>query len=495
MNYELVGHDLKHAVEEILFQLLPAVVLCQQPDDEQDDFCRSALYEQDGTLIVSASTRLHGVLRTSTRTSNLPTGDDLAYKRKASELVKLAIYDTIAPSQNHTPEWGALTGVRPAKLVRSLVARGLTRGQAAEQLRTRYFVSPTRTALAVRCAAYAEQAITSMEADTVSLYLGIPFCPSRCAYCSFVSSSTQQSAGLIAPYVDALCDEVRMTGRLLAELGKRVSAIYIGGGTPTTLSSDQLLKLMDTLASAMDFSALREYTVEAGRPDTITLEKLRAIRAGGADRVSINPQTMNDEVLARIGRKHSAKDVIRAYEQARAVGFHVINMDTIAGLDGDTPDSFVQTIQQLTALAPENITVHTLAIKRGSDLSDRADNAARYEDVRKMLDFTMEHLPQQGYGAYYLYRQKFSAGGFENVGWCKPDTESFYNIAMMEEIQTILACGAGGVSKRVERQTGRITRYNAPKYPKEYLEAGARIDAGKRRLLQESEVTHDDKNL
>jgi len=238
------------------------------------------------------------------------------------------------------PDWGALTGVRPAKLVRSLLHRGMTRGQVAEQFRDRYFVSSARTALAVRCAAYAEQALEGLGEDKVSLYLGIPFCPSRCAYCSFVSSSIEKSAGLIEPYVDALCADVQGTGALLREMGKKVTSIYIGGGTPTTLSADQLARLMDVTAKAMDFSALREYTVEAGRPDTITPEKLHAIRAGGADRVSINPQTMNDEVLARIGRRHSADDVVRAYEQARSAGFRVINMDTIAGLDGDTPESF-----------------------------------------------------------------------------------------------------------------------------------------------------------
>ena len=198
---------------------------------------------------------------------------------------------------------------------------------------------------------------------------------------------------------------------------------------------------------------------------------------------------MNDAVLARIGRKHSAQDVVRAYDEARAAGFPVINMDTIAGLAGDTPESFAETMEQLLVLAPENITVHTLAIKRGADLSDRAANAAQHDCVAKMLDFVQEKLPSAGYGSYYLYRQKFSAGGFENVGWCKPETESFYNIAMMEEIQTILSCGAGGVSKRVEPKSGRITRFNAPKYPQEYLGAGERIDTGKRHLLGEKEKT------
>lgn len=487
MNYTLTGHDLKHAAEEMLLQLLPAALLRQNTDDGVQDFCHSALHEQAGMMVVDTQTRLSGVVRTSQRQADVTGQDEMARKRTASELVKLGIYDTVAPSLQTPPDWGALTGVRPAKLVRSLLDRGLTRGQVAERFRSRYFVSPARTALAVRCAAYAQQALEQMEDNTVSLYLGIPFCPSRCAYCSFVSSSIEKSADLIAPYVDALCEEVRKTGQLLRERGQKVTSVYIGGGTPTTLSAEQLARLMDVTANAMDFSALREYTVEAGRPDTITPEKLRAIRAGGADRVSINPQTMEDAVLERIGRRHSAQDVVRAYEQARAAGFPVINMDTIAGLDGDTPEGFAHTIEQLVQLDPENITVHTLAIKRGADLSDRAGNAAQQDTVAQMLDFAMDCLPRAGYGPYYLYRQKFSAGGFENVGWCKPDTESFYNIAMMEEIQTILSCGAGGVSKRVERDTGRITRYNAPKYPREYLQAGARIDAGKRRLLGESE--------
>lgn len=487
MNYTLTGHDLKHAAEEMLLQLLPAALLRQNTDDGVEDFCHSALHEQAGMMVVDTQTRLSGVVRTSQRQADVTGQDEMARKRTASELVKLGIYDTVAPSLKTPPDWGALTGVRPAKLVRSLLDRGLTRGQVAERFRSRYFVSPARTALAVRCAAYAQQALEQMEDNTVSLYLGIPFCPSRCAYCSFVSSSIEKSADLIAPYVDALCEEVRKTGQLLRERGQKVTSVYIGGGTPTTLSAEQLARLMDVTANAMDFSALREYTVEAGRPDTITPEKLRAIRAGGADRVSINPQTMEDAVLERIGRKHTAQDVVRAYEQARAAGFPVINMDTIAGLDGDTPEGFAHTIEQLVQLDPENITVHTLAIKRGADLSDRAGNAAQQDTVAQMLDFAMDCLPRAGYGPYYLYRQKFSAGGFENVGWCKPDTESFYNIAMMEEIQTILSCGAGGVSKRVERDTGRITRYNAPKYPREYLQAGARIDAGKRRLLGESE--------
>ncbi|MBS5281240.1 MAG: coproporphyrinogen dehydrogenase HemZ, partial [Butyricicoccus pullicaecorum] len=263
MNYTLIGHDLIHAAEEMLFQLLPAALLRRQEDDGTDDFCCSALTERDGVMTVQTETRLAGVTRMSTRTAESTGLDEMARKRALSEIVKLGIYDTVAPGLQTPPDWGALTGVRPAKLVRSLLHRGMTRGQVAEQFRDRYFVSSARTALAVRCAAYAEQALEGLGEDKVSLYLGIPFCPSRCAYCSFVSSSIEKSAGLIEPYVDALCADVQGTGALLREMGKKVTSIYIGGGTPTTLSADQLARLMDVTAKAMDFSALREYTVEA----------------------------------------------------------------------------------------------------------------------------------------------------------------------------------------------------------------------------------------
>lgn len=484
MIYVLEGHDLKHAVEEMLLHLVPTELpAAGDAAPETGDYCISRLHTAGGEAQASAEVRLNGVTRTASRTKSIAGLDALGEKRVVTEIVKLAIFDAMVPGLPVKPEWGSLTGVRPAKLARGLMARGMTRGEAAQYFREQYQVSAARTALTMRAAAYAQAAIDLLPDDEVSLYIGIPFCPSRCAYCSFVSHSIEKSAALIPPYVDALCGELEQTGRLLDEAGLKLSSIYIGGGTPTTLSADQLARLMDTVARTCNLSRLREYTVEAGRPDTITAEKLAAIRAGGAGRVSINPQTMNDDVLARIGRRHSAADVLTAYELARNAGFEVINMDTIAGLEGDTPESFRHTMETLIGLEPENITVHTLAIKRGADLSDKAANVRQHDSVGAMLDDAAAALGQAGYGPYYLYRQKFTAGGFENVGWCKPGTESLYNIAMMEEIQTILSSGAGGVSKRVDRATGKITRFTNPKYPREYMEAGDRIDAGKRRLL------------
>lgn len=484
MIYVLEGHALKHAVEEMLLHLVPAEIPAEaETVPEQGDFCVSRLHVQDGTAEASAEVRLHGVTRAAQRTASVAGLDALGEKRVVTEIVKLAIFDAAVPGLPEKPEWGSLTGVRPAKLARGLMARGRSRGETAQYFREQYQVSAARTALTMRAAAHAQAAIDLLPDDEVSLYIGIPFCPSRCAYCSFVSHSVEKSAALIPPYVEALCAELEQTGKLLDEAGLKLSSIYIGGGTPTTLTADQLARLMDCVAKTCNLSRLREYTVEAGRPDTITAEKMAAIRAGGADRVSINPQTMNDAVLARIGRRHNAAQVLEAYALARNAGFPIINMDTIAGLEGDTPESFRHTMDTLIGLKPENITVHTLAIKRGADLSDKAANARQHDSVKAMLDYASGALAQAGFGPYYLYRQKFTAGGFENVGWCQPGTESLYNIAMMEEIQTILSAGAGGVSKRVERATGKITRFTNPKYPKEYMEAGERIDAGKRRLI------------
>lgn len=484
MIYTLEGHTLRHAVEEMLLHLLPDQKPVEGIDDGVCDCCVSRLEVQpDGSAAAYARVRLGGVVREACRKGDVRGQDTLGRKRKTAELIRLSVYDAVLPFLPEAPVWGSLTGVRPAKLARGLMERGLSRGETAVRLREHFHVAPRQTVMTLRAAAFAQAAQQTLTDSEISLYVGIPFCPSRCAYCSFVSQSIEKSAGLIPPYLDALIAEIEATGGLLRELGLHIGSIYIGGGTPTTLSAEQLTRLMDALAQHMDLSGLREYTVEAGRPDTITPEKLAAIYAAGADRISINPQTMNDAVLASIGRRHNAEDVIRAYEQARAAGFSVVNMDTIAGLSGDTPASFAQTMETLIALAPENITVHALAIKNAADLSDRSSALRRRDEIAQMLDSAAQQLTAAGYGPYYLYRQKFSAGGFENVGWCREGTESFYNIVMMEELQTILSVGAGGVSKRVFPETGRIERVANPKYPKEYLDAGERLTAGKRKLL------------
>lgn len=483
MVYTMEGHALKHAVEEMLFHLLPTITLTRVDVVGDGDWCRSILTETDGQAQAKAIVCLDGTVRESVRSASVAGLEPLDYKRTVTELVKTTVYDAVVPALPQPPVWGSLTGVRPAKLARGLIERGMSRGEAAQYLREHFHVSPDRTALTIRAAATAMELDRAIRPEDISLYVGIPFCPSRCYYCSFVSSTTAQSGHLIEPYLDTLCREIEETAALVRKAGKRVQSVYIGGGTPTTLDEKQLARLLAALEKNFDFSHLLEYTVEAGRPDTITPGKLAVLRGAGVGRVSINPQSMEDTVLAAIGRRHSAEDVLRAYEEARQAGFDAVNMDVIAGLAGDTADSFVRTIDTLIGLAPENITVHTLAIKRGADLTDKAAASAQRDMVSRMLDGAAQALQTAGYGPYYLYRQKFTAGGFENVGWCKPDTECFYNVTMMEELQTILSLGAGGVSKRVERATGWIERTNNPKYPLEYIRAADRLADGKRKLL------------
>ena len=318
----------------------------------------------------------------------------------------------------------------------------------------------------------------------VSLYVGIPFCPTRCAYCSFVSADVGRALKLIDPFLDALCRELAATGAMLADAGLRVRTVYFGGGTPTTLSAPQLDRLMGELADHIDLSGCTEYTVEAGRPDTITAEKLAVLARRGCSRVSVNPQTMQDAVLERMGRAHRADDILRAYALARESGIGCINMDLIAGLPGDSAAGFRASLEQVLALGPENVTVHTLALKKGSRLMEEGGGLPSGAAVADMLDFAWAALRAAGQRPYYLYRQKYMSGSFENVGWCRPGAESLYNICMMEELHTIVSLGGGGVTKLVDRATGYIERLANAKYPQEYIQKIDAICADKARVAQ-----------
>lgn len=485
MNYRIEGHPHRHAVEEMLLHLFPSETVAAG-EDRGEGFCESRLAVQGDAFTTFAAIRFNGQCCEGGRFAELPDGADaLARKRLENELVKLAIYDAAVPLLPEPPVWGALTGVRPAKLARGLMERGRSDEEAERWLREHFYVSPERAALTMAAAKTAQKIDRKCSKNGISLYVGIPFCPTRCAYCSFISAAVEKNAALVEPYTQALCSEAEAVGVLVRESGLTVDSLYIGGGTPTTLTSSQLDRLLSTLERAFDLSGLFDHTVEAGRPDTITPEKLAVLRSHGVTRVSINPQSMEDDVLRLAGRRHTARDVLESYEQARAAGFEAINMDVIAGLAGDTPEGFARTIDTLLGLRPENLTVHTLAVKRGAELRDIAANLAQREKVGYMLDRARDALTADKYSAYYLYRQKFSAGGFENIGWSQPGMENFYNVSMMEELQTILSLGAGGVSKRVDRATGKIKRFTNPKYPAEYLEAQQRIISGKRSLLLE----------
>ncbi|MBR1724893.1 MAG: coproporphyrinogen dehydrogenase HemZ, partial [Ruminococcus sp.] len=303
------------------------------------------------------------------------------------------------------------------------------------------------------------------------LYVSIPFCPTRCSYCSFISQSAQGAAikKLIPPYIENLCDEIRHTGRIARDLGLTADSVYFGGGTPTTLSAAQLTRIMDTLTESFDLSQIREYTIEAGRPDTVTAEKLRAIREKGCTRVSINPQTLSGEVLKNIGRSHTPEQFYEAFSIARQAGFDTINTDVIAGLPGDTIESFRQTIDGLIELSPENITVHTLSVKRSSNLNMDDGKGGVFENpASQMVEYANERLSAAGYRPYYLYRQKNMVDNLENIGWAKPGHESVYNVCIMEEVQTILAMGAVGSTKLMDVEGWRLERFFNYKYPQDY---------------------------
>lgn len=380
----------------------------------------------------------------------------------------------------HTPPWGMLTGVRPVKLPTRALLAGNTPQQAQKELEKVYHVSPERARLAVDCARASVAARQSLQEDEVSLYIGIPFCPTRCAYCSFVSADVSRTLKLVEPYVEGLLREVAETGRVLKGLGRKVRSFYMGGGTPTTLSADQMDRLLSQCEECLPLERCTEYTVEAGRPDTITREKLEVLKAHRVGRISINPQTLEEHVLEAIGRKHTPGDIRTAYDLARSVGFDCVNMDLIAGLPRDSFDGFARSLEGVLDMDPENVTVHTLALKKGSALMERGGQLPSGAEVAKMLDLSKKILTTRGHIPYYLYRQKYMSGSLENVGWTKPGRESLYNIVMMEELHTVISLGAGGVTKLIGG--GKLLRLTNPKFPQDYLSGLDRVLEQKREL-------------
>ncbi|MDR0818562.1 MAG: coproporphyrinogen dehydrogenase HemZ [Oscillospiraceae bacterium] len=441
----LTGHNFRYAVEQISLSLF------NRADVEGTS-------ELSGGVAVTTLTVGGAVSSASELVSDINDAKAVQYA------LKISFYKAALPLLTEPPPWGAISGVKPAQLA--------MRGANLER---DYYVSAERAELCRVAADYALAAKAALSADDVMLYVGIPFCPTRCAYCSFVSSSVEKSLKLIEPYLDALNREIISVSERVKTRGERVKALYIGGGTPTTLNAEQLKRLIDALREKFDLSDCVEFSVEAGRPDTITREKMLTLKDGGVNRVSVNPQTMRDEVLNLIGRRHSAQDTLDAYGIVREVGFSRVNMDFIAGLPGDTPDGFMDSVNIGLGLRPENLTLHTLTRKRGSDLN--AEYAVTAEqplgtEVKQMLDYAFGELRLREYSPYYLYRQKYSIGGFENTGWTLPGCECLYNISMMEELCSVYALGAGGATKLITPNSARrVTRSFNKKYPLEYIAA------------------------
>ena len=469
MKLYLKGHAERYPVEQLQMQLFGdrPTQFVETPFSGEDGAVSSL---HDGKIYRTATAKITLDGKTSTAARRIPlTKADVRLTRR---ILQQSYYLAAVQLLPEAPPWGALSGVRPTKLATKVLLEGGREQDADRMLRDVYFVTPERRRLCLDASRHTLEAARLLAPDDLSLYIGIPFCPTRCAYCSFVSESVERFGEFLPPFLDCLIREIEYTGALLKRSGWHIRSLYIGGGTPTTLSTPQMTRLLDAIGTHFDLSRSLEFTVEGGRPDTLDLAKLRAIRAGGATRMSINPQTMSDSVLRAIGRRHTAAETVEAFRMAREAGFDDINMDLIAGLPGDTPASFSETVRQVLALEPSNVTVHTLALKKGADLFQRRVTLPTREDVAQMLDASGRQLRAAALEPYYLYRQKYMSGSFENVGWCRAGYTGYYNIYMMEELHSILSLGGGGMNK-INLPAGALERFHNPKYPQDYIQ---RID-------------------
>lgn len=474
MTLYINGHGFKYELENLIkmfFPLIRVEVVYDSEVNEVDDENNIVTTRdvQEAVTLLSVVVECQGKIGTDEEELDNNTPD---YESECERLFAVMLYRLLEQITDVHPQWGILTGIRPVKLVDDQIRRGKSREQIIADFSNNLLVSPEKTELLLQIEEVQKPVVRSLRPKGCSLYIAIPFCPTRCHYCSFVSHSVENARKLIPGYLDRLCEELAATGALVEELGLELQTVYIGGGTPTTLSAEQLSRLLAVVQEHFDCSALSEFTVEAGRADTITEEKLYAIQQGGATKISINPQTMNDKVLETIGRQHTAEQVRDAYRLARGMGFENINMDLIAGLLGDTYESFCKTVDSVIKLSPESITVHTLSVKRSSALyrDQESIEVARTNPAVRMTGYSQRALAEAGYLPYYLYRQKNTLQNLENVGFCKPGREGIYNIYIMEELQTILAAGAGGVTKLVNPSSGFIERVFNFKFPYEYLD-------------------------
>lgn len=468
MKLCLINHSYKYELEKLIRIFLPfEKIEFSETQEEGDRIAVTSLVKGEKETLLSAKLLIDNK---SYGFSESILNDIPDYDNECERLLAIALYNCFVSASGYVPEWGILTGVRPAKLFSRLCSSdGLS--LAEDWFKKGLMVSENKISLC-RDTVESEGRITALSApDSYSLYISIPFCPTRCAYCSFVSHSVEHAKNLIPDYIRLLKEELRLTAEIAKKLNLRLETVYIGGGTPTALRAEQLGEIMTAVKDFFDLSALREYTVEAGRPDTVTAQKLDTIKRLGATRISINPQTMNDEVLKEIGRRHTAEDTERAFLLAREHGFDNINTDLIAGLPGDTFESFKDTLKRVLALNPESVTVHSLSMKRSSALNVNGlfPEAKMGAEAAKMVNFAREVLTEKGIFPYYMYRQSKTVGNLENVGYAKRGAECLYNVFTMDETHTVLACGASAVTKLREPDGPYIERIFNYKYPYEYI--------------------------
>lgn len=466
------GHSLSYEIKNIIMLFFPLEKLCEADEiPEKGDFVYAEKAKRQGLITLSFKAKIGDAELRGKVSANDAFNDPRQEDKECERLFGVMLYKNFQRLLKKSPHWGILTGIRPVTIARRLKAEGKTEEEIKSYFTKDYLVSPKKTELMLKTAKKEQEIIDLSAANSFSLYISIPFCPTRCAYCSFVSQSIERQQGLVCEYLEKLCNEIAVTGEIAKKLNLRLETVYIGGGTPTTLSAPQLKTLFEAVRGAFDLSTVREYTVEAGRPDTITAEKLAEIKQSEATRISINPQTLNDEILNGIGRRHTTRQTLESFALARKAGLGNINMDLIAGLPDESLESFKNSVDGCIALNPENITVHTLSLKRSANLSEgeQAKRVWQEENTANMMDYATERLGENGYEPYYLYRQRNTKENLENVGFAKAGYEGLYNVYIMDETHSILACGAGGVTKLKQPAGNTIERVFNYKLPLEYI--------------------------
>lgn len=392
-------------------------------------------------------------------------------KKITKETIKRSMFNVLMKIFNSYVPWGILTGIRPVKIVHKLLDNGLDDEYIRENLKKNYLISDEKIDLALEIAKRERLFIYPIDKNKISLYVSIPFCPTRCLYCSFPANPLKQFGHLKREYVYKLIEEIKGLSKLLEETNKEIETLYIGGGTPTTLDEEEMDLLINSLFKELDLTKIKEFTVEAGRPDSITRGKLEVLKKHNVTRISINPQTMNDRTLVKIGREHKVSDIVDCFNMARELGFDNINMDLILGLMDEDLAMVENTLKKIEKLSPESLTVHTLAIKRASNLKENIDkyHLTQYEEMVKMIDLSMKYAKKMGLNPYYMYRQKHMLGNLENIGYAKEGYECIYNMQIMEEKQSNYALGAGAISKFVYVDEDRIERVDNVKNVEQYI--------------------------
>ncbi|KXZ39435.1 oxygen-independent coproporphyrinogen-3 oxidase [Alkalithermobacter thermoalcaliphilus JW-YL-7 = DSM 7308] len=457
LNIFLKGHDYRYEVGELV-KIFTSNFRFE--DSDRTNVLINEVLTENRYIISKASIYENNILKFYSEEKSEILLSDRENIKELKRLIKKSIFEVLKRKYNTYAPWGILTGVRPTKIVHELIDNDLNENQIKDILIKKYNISESKADLLITVAIAERKFIYPVDGKKISLYISIPFCPTRCLYCSFVSNDLKSSSKYTKDYIDALIKEIKGVSKIIEKSNKKIQTIYMGGGTPTSIDSSQLKIIIDEIYKNFDLSNLEEFTVEAGRPDTIDKQKLKVLKDMDVTRISINPQTMNDKTLREIGRNHTTQDIINAFYMAKDVGFENINMDIILGLPNETIQMVENTLQSILRLSPESLTVHTMAVKRASKLKENIQNydLSHYNEVVNMIQLSQIYAEKMNLKPYYMYRQKHMVGNLENIGYAKQGFECIYNIQIMEEKQTILALGAGAVSKVVYLDENRIER-------------------------------------